>query len=442
MVNLIKILGCAVVLMAFAPPSGRSQVVQTPQDSVDQWSFSDTTPNLTSPEFHESQPIPEEDSADPSVSITGFFHLDSAWFIQDELNRQTLGDIEDGLGFRRARLAATGDLAEDINYIIEFDIAQSQARFVDVWLQLTNTRWGNVRIGRYRQPFGMSELTSVRELPFLERPVTFTQGPFRQTGVMLFDNRPDENGIWAISGYRFLSDNFGNVFADAGGYGIATRVTQILAERSEHELIHLGLDYSYNDPGRGIIQLVSTNEVFVGQNPNLGPAGLSSLPIEGVPPFVNTGQLNASDVQFFNLESAIGMGRLVLQSEARLVQARLSSGESVEFPGAYAQVRYMLTGETIPYVKKNGVFGRVQPLQNWTPSGGIGAWELLGRLSYINLNDGTVAGRELADYTIGLNWYLNRHTKFQGNWIHSQLNDLTLGTSTANTFAVRAQIDF
>lgn len=61
----------------------------------------------------------------PSVNVTGFFHLDSAWFTQDDVNRTTLGDINDGLGFRRARIAAKGNVAEDIQYILEFDFAQS-----------------------------------------------------------------------------------------------------------------------------------------------------------------------------------------------------------------------------------------------------------------------------------------------------------------------------
>ena len=146
----------------------------------------------------------EKDSAKfPTIDITGFFHLDSAWFSQDALNRLTLGDIEDGLGFRRARLAAKGNVTDDMSFLFEFDIAQSQARFVDVWLQANNTPYGNIRIGRYRQPFGMSELTSVRELPFLERPVTFTQSPFRQTGIMFFDTTRHEMETWAVSGYRF-----------------------------------------------------------------------------------------------------------------------------------------------------------------------------------------------------------------------------------------------
>lgn len=378
----------------------------------------------------------------PSVDITGFFHLDSAWFSQDAIGRTTLGDINDGLGFRRARLAAKGNVAEDIQYILEFDFAQSQARFVDVWMQINQTPLGNVRIGRFRQPFGMSELTSVRELPFLERPITFTQSPFRQTGVMLFDSRPDESGTWAASGYRFLSDNFGNVFADSGGYGLATRLSQVILEAGPNRLIHLGVDYSFNNPGRGVIQLVSTNEVFLAQNPNLGPSGLSVLPIEGVTPFVNTGVISVDEVQFLNFESAIAMGRFALQGEARWVQALLASGERALFPGAYAQFRFMLTGEQIPYSKKNGVFGRIVPLNPWTRSGGTGAWELAGRVSHIDLNDAGIEGRRLTDFTAGLTWYCNRYTKFQLNYIHSRLADISFGASEANTFALRAQLDF
>ncbi len=207
---------------------GQDFHAQHPSDHPRVWNLSDIQAHpssqvITSQTFliddQEDQNKSEDESNKfPTAGVTGFFHLDSGWFSQDDLNRTTLGDINDGTGFRRARLAAKGFVAEDIQYILEFDFAQSQARFVDVWMQIDGTRLGNVRIGRFRQPFGMAELTSVRELPFLERPLTFTQSPFRQTGVMLFDARPDESGTWAVAGYRFLSDNFGNVFADTGAY--------------------------------------------------------------------------------------------------------------------------------------------------------------------------------------------------------------------------------
>lgn len=381
----------------------------------------------------------------PNTKITGFFQLDAGFYSQDAVNRLVLGDIEDGVGFRRARLAATGEVAEDVSYIVEFDIAQAQARFVDVWMQFAATPLGKVRIGRYRQPFGMSELTSVRDLAFLERPMTFALAPFRQTGVMLFDTSADERTTWAVSGYRFLSDNFGNVYADTGGYGAAARLTRLLVDEGDERIVHVGVDYSYNDPGRGIVQFVSTNEFFVGQNPNLGPNGLSVLPIIATPPFVNTGEILADDVNMFNAEAAVSLGRFAIQSEARWAVVDATSGQRHSFPGAYAQIRYVLTGETIAYNRDAGVFGRIKPC---APvdfyCGQWGAWEIAARWSYLNLNDAGLPGpgRRLTDTTIGLNWYVNDHTKFQCHWIHSQLADPTFGDSRADTLALRGQIDF
>ena len=371
--------------------------------------------------------------------LTGFFQLDAGYYNQSDRNKAALGDINDSLGFRRARLAVAGDVSPQTSYILEFDFAQGQPRFVDVWMQFANTSVGNIRIGRYRQPFGMTELTSVRDLPFLERPLAFALSPFRQTGVMFSDSAYDQRVTWAASGYRYLSDNFGNVYADAGGYGLATRLTVLPYTNGPDRLVHLGFNYSYNDPGRDMLQFVSTNEFFMGQNPVLGPGGLSVLPIVAVPPFVNSGVLPAGHTNLFNIEGAVSLGRMVLQSEARWASVQTLQGQSFTYPAAYAHVRYMLTGETIPYQRDSGVFGRVTP-----QFGRYGAWELAARLSYIDLNGymPRVFGGRLTNTTLGLNWYVNNNTKFQFNWIYSALDDPAAGDGSASTLAFRGHIDF
>ena len=166
------------------------------------------------------------------------------------------------------------------------------------------------------------------------------------------------------------------------------------------------------------------------------------MPIVGVTPFVNTGPLAAETLQLFNAEAAIGLGPWAIQSEARWARVEQADGQTLTFPGAYVQVRWVLTGEDVPYNKKQAVFTRVIPNSNFDRTGGIGAWELLGRISHLNLNDGPVSGRRLTDFTLGCNWYWNRYAKLQFNWINSQLNDADLGDSDANAFAFRAQIDF
>jgi phosphate-selective porin OprO/OprP len=123
-------------------------------------------------------------------------------------------------------------------------------------------------------------------------------------------------------------------------------------------------------------------------------------------------------------------------------------GGTVTLPAFYAHARYVLTGEAIPYNKKNAVFTRVKP-RCPVGQGGSGAWEVAMRYSYIDLNgtngtiDGAPApGRSMNILTFGLNWYLVDNAKFQFNYIHPFLDDPTLGTSNADYFAVRCQIDF
>ncbi len=395
----------------------------------------------------------------PDMKMTGFFQLDTARFGQSANNIATLGDIQDGTGFRRARLAATGSVTENTTYMFEFDIAQAQARFVDVWGQFNKTPLGNVRIGRFRQPFGMSELTGIRELPFLERPVTFALVPFRQTGIMLFDTALDQRATWAFSGFRTLSDNFGNVYGDNGGYGTSERITFLPVDCGDDALIHLGLDHTYFDPARGLLQYASQDEVFVGQNQAFPPNSFSSLPITGVPPFVNTGVIAVDHANLFNIEAAASVGRALVQSEVRWSRVNLASGDTQTVPAAYITGRYMLTGEIIPYNRTGGVFGRVIPnCPVDLCKGHYGAWELATQISHIDLNrlgglptidpltdlptGGNGAGRRLTNYTLGLNWYLNARSKIAADYIYSDLSDRVRGGSSANTYAGMVQFDF
>lgn len=379
----------------------------------------------------------------PTFIVSGFFHADLVGFNQDNLNKTTVGDLENGGDFRRARVAFKGNVTEDISYIMEFDFAETIPLFADVWVNFTHVPGlGNIRIGRWRQPFGMSELTSIRELPFLERSTLFTFTPFRQTGVGFFNHNADESATWALSGFRYPSNGFGNNVGDGGGWGLSGRAT-LLPVYNNHgeELVHLGANYMYTEPSMDVLRFASQPEIQVAQT----TGGLLPAPLTAVPFFVNTGAMSVQNTNTFGLELAGAIGGVYLQSEARWAMVNMLDGSSETFPGAYAQARYILTEEKLPYNKSGGVFGRVVPDEAFSFSGGgLGAWELAARWSYIDLNGANLAGpgRRLNDLTFGLNWYLNKFTKFQFNYIHAFLDDPVLGKSDADVAAVRAQLDF
>lgn len=371
----------------------------------------------------------------PTVSVTGFFHADGLWFTQDTANREAVNGVHDVADFRRARLAAKGDVADNVSYMIEFDFAfPGRPSFMDVWLDISDLPIGHFRVGQWRQPFCMDALTSVRELTFFERALPFAFVPFRQTGIGFYDTALDEHMTWAVSGYRFPTNVFGNVFGD-DGYGVSVRVTGLLHSDPElNQNTHVGVAYTWNEPATGFTQIRTAPEV-----------GFTQLDFRDVdfevPFFVDTGQIPSHSYQVLGFELAQSFGPLVLQSELMYAWVGQTGGPSVMFPGMYAQASYVLTGERREYNRNQGVFDGVNPANDFGKHG-WGAWEVAARWSYLDLNDNNVLGGRLEDLTFGLNWYLNTFTKFQFQYVRSWLDSPVNGDSACSIFGVRTQLDF
>lgn len=383
----------------------------------------------------------------PTVRLTGFFQADAAWVHQDATNRAAIvdgtpiGDIQDGMDFRRARLAAAGQAWDNVSYMLEMDFAfPGRPSFMDVWLDIDQVLGNNhIRIGHFRQPFGMDGQTSARELTFLERGLPFAFIPLRQIGAMFYGHSEDEVATWALSGFRFPTGPYGGNVGDNGGYGMATRLTGLLINRENScGLLHIGGGYSFIDPANDVVQYRNQPEVFVSESGGGVPFGVPSA----FPAFVDTGAIAADNTNLFSAELAMSYGSFYAQSETIYAVVNQPAGPTVTLPGAYVHGGYFLTGESRVYNGKNGVFGRVKPRSNVGKDGGIGAWEIAGRWSYLDLNDANVQGGRLNDLTAGLNWYLNPYTKFQWNYIYAMLDNPTNGDSDAGIVAMRAQVDF
>lgn len=377
----------------------------------------------------------------PTVKVTGFLQADAGWFSQDAANRVAVDDIQDGADFRRARLAAVGDVAENVGYQMEFDFGfPGRPSFMDVWLEVRELpRLNNLRVGLFRHPIGLDGLTSVKELTFIERGLPFAFLPFRQIGVMSSRANEETGTTWAISGFRFPTDGFGGQVGDNGGYGMATRLTQVAAESSDGSVLHLGGAYSLIDPANDAVRYLSQPEFFIAET---GGAAfvLPGVP-NAVPPFVDTGVIATQTSNLFSAELAGTSGPYHAQAELIYALVNRIGADSVAFNGMSAQVAYILTGEHRPYNRKAGVLGRVVPKRNFG-RGGHGAWEIAGRWSRLDLADADVQGGILNTTTLGLNWYLNKFTKFQFNYIYAFLDSPINGNSEASILATRAQVDF
>lgn len=116
----------------------------------------------------------------------------------------------------------------------------------------------------------------------------------------------------------------------------------------------------------------------------------------------------------------------------------------LDVDGFYVNLAYILTGEDavrdLP----------IKPLGNFDPSqGGWGAWQVAGRYQSLStnrdlINLGLVRGTDKAQsVTLALNWFPNRHIRFQFNFDHAWLEDEIIVQGVTlddeNTFIARLQ---
>jgi phosphate-selective porin OprO/OprP len=431
----------------------------------------------------------------PSFKITGFTQLDTAFYGQTTKNIATVGNAQDGTGFRRARLAVQGKVAEFTAYQVEMDFATAgHPSFFDTYIDQSNLPYlGTFRVGQYCQPFSVDALTGFRNLTFLERSLPFLAFvPFRRVGMQFSNTSENQHTTWATSIFRTggfnnapLGDNrFATDIGDQGGYSFSGRTTHLLMydePAQDRYLWHIGASYDYSQLGANTATGSTSNVPFyqAKTSPEFGPLGNSETSqsfgqaFAATPVFVDSGRYAANNFNLFGFETVYQAGPLGITAEFMGTVVDSQVAGPIFYHGAYVQAAYRLTGEHRIYDKRNGTLGKIIPYTDFFSLTrgrrgiyGWGAWEVAGRLSYVDIQNpaalnghyyvtatnlytgATTPGTgTLTDTTFGVTWFLNAYTKCQFNWIHAFLdnkssNPVTQGQSFANLFVGRFQVDF
>jgi phosphate-selective porin OprO/OprP len=383
-----------------------------------------------------------------TYKLGGQVVMDALWFNQNDASRAAVGDVDDAFGFRRARLYLTGEMHEIFNYAMGFDFAQGSATdgrptFLDNYLGVTDLPViGNLRIGHFFEPFMLERSGSNRNTTFMERSLADAFAPSRNLGIMIFDQSEDQRFYWALGSFRGASDNFGDESGDQEGQTVDGRLVwrPYYDEASNGRYyLHLGGGYSYRQAADGQVRFRSRPEAFGNSDAN-NPA---------TPYFVDTGTLAAHYSQLFGGELLWVNGPLCIQGEYVGAPVNRTTGNDTLFHGGYLNVSYMLTGEHRPYNRAGAIIDRVIPFENFfrvrTSDGrivtGLGAWEVAGRISYIDLASQDIDGGRLRDITFGINWYASPNHRFRFNYIQAHLDRFSATTDT-NIFGVRFDMDF
>jgi len=355
------------------------------------------------------------------LKIGGRIQTDWSFFGADDEIERTVGPLEDGTEFRRARMYVSGTVYDNIEFKAQFDFAGGEVEDKDLYIGLRKLPVvGNFRVGHFKEPFGLEEIGSSNNMTFMERDsASDAFAPFRNSGFMIHDTMLDKRMTWAVGAFR-ETDGLG--FGEGGrDYNFTGRLTGVpLYKDKGRELVHLGVSYTHKNFGDDSVRFRARPESHKS------------------PRFVDTGEFRAQYADIVLAEAAWVHGPFSLQGEytQAFVQSRVM--EDPAFWGAYVQASYFLTGEHRPYSLSKAVFGKLKPKHNYDGKGGKGAWEVAARYSQLDLNDARIKGGEIRNFTLGLNWYLNPATRVMWNYIRS---DRTSGGS-ADILQMRFQFVF
>ncbi|MHC4395878.1 MAG: OprO/OprP family phosphate-selective porin [Planctomycetota bacterium] len=360
----------------------------------------------------------ETPDKDFTLKIGGRIMNDWGWMRQDSAVKSSKGNLLDGTEFRRARLYISGLIYGNVDYKLQFDFANGSAVLKDAFLGIRDLPIGYLKMGHFKEPFGLEELTSSKYITFLERALPAAFAPSRNTGFMLSSTAYDKRMTWAAGVFRDTGSTGSGT--SEGGYNVTGRITALpWYENDGAKLLHVGVAYSLRDP-------TSTEQYKSAPEAHLAPY------------FVDTTAFTANTTCLLGLESALVYGPFSVQGEYMRADADRSGSPSATFDGFYIQGSYFLTGEYRKYSTSKGAFDRVKPKENFTYGAGLGAWEVATRYSQIDLSDNGISGGKLKDITVGLNWYLNPNMRVMWNYIHAKLD----GVGDSDLALMRLQIDF
>lgn len=355
------------------------------------------------------------------LKLGGRFQGDWAVFDTRHDIEDDFGDFEEGTEVRRGRVYYSGTLYKHFEFKTQIDLADGYIEAKDVYIGLVDfPAIGNLRIGHFKEPFGLNELTSSKYIMFMERSLTTEAfAPGRNAGVMLHSTALGDRMTWAVGVFRETDDFFDGELSD--GLHLTGRVTSLpWYEDDGRKLLHVGFAWSHQDPGGDDIGFDARPESHL------------------APKLADSGDIAADAVDLVGLEAALVYGSFSLQGEYIHAFVNRKDGGELQFNSFYVQGSYVFTGEHRSYETDVAEFGRIRPQRNFGEDGGMGAWEAALRFSYLDLNDDDILGGRVSDLTVGLNWYLNPNVRVSWNYVYSDAQD----SGFANIFQMRLQLAF
>ena len=378
------------------------------------------------------------------IKIGGRLHADASIHVGDTPGPDTAAGARrgttDGTEIRRARFLLKATLFEDWAWNGEVDFASNKVALKDFDVAYRGLEDSAISLGHQKQPYSLDVEMSSNDSPFIERGVDnelIIPVVDRAIGI-----RMDTHGDRWFVAAGFYGD--GATSGDANtseGWCAAARAI-LTPLREDDRVLHLGF--------RGAVRSPEANDEslrFRAETTHMSDYFV-----------VDTDSLiqDIDEVILYGPEAAFAWGPFSIYGEYNRAVIRRRRADTLQFESGHVAVTWSLTGESraAAYRIGSGEFKRLHPEKDFSlKSGGIGAWELGARYSYVNLTDGSASssgsvngGREHA-ITTALNWYVNPVVRFMIDWTHiletgASPDEINREAEGLDIFAFRTQFAF
>ena len=332
---------------------------------------------------------------------------------------------------RRARLLLSGDVLEHFHYGFQYEFQGAGSRnLLDALVDIRAADFLYIRLGQFKEPFGLEQSTSDKNLFLTERSMGYTLTPQRDVGAMVHATVLEDRLTYGLGIFNGdgLDDSTGG---DVDTPQLTTRIVLAPFKNSGWKLgenLQLGGSLSYADIDRNnVVVQASTagGTEFLGVSPNAKFAIVQ----------------DADRLIRYGAELGWALGPLGLMAEyvvADFGDVETSNSRfDLDLQSYYIAILWMLTGEHPGF--QNGVLQPISPAADLWHNG----WGALGlSLRYDSFRAGSEvynlvsAGdsvREATAYTVALNWYLNRFARLALEFTRTEFDQPLLIDRDAQT---------
>lgn len=394
---------CATVPVATAAGTDKSTNASI-DDAIDASEADDAGPSKS-----ERSKWNEYDGKLFTLRLGGGLLIDTASYVQDADSKKQMS-LHSAIDLRDFRVLLKGafKFAPRLSYSIGYmyDAPNDVWRFRQTGIMIdVPEASGNFFVGRTKEGFSTNKLMVGYNGWANERAAANDAFlPILADGVKWTGNGFGNKLVYNIGWFTNALASVQQTYVKNDRQVAARAVWLPYAKTDSKNLLHLALEGRHGSALKGNFQFRSKPESFPAQSYA-----------------VDTGKFPASYSNMLGIEAYYRREALMFGSEYFLNKVSSQQTNDPFFHGGEIFAAYLLTGEIRRYNERGAFFESILPSRP-VFKGGSGAWELVFRMSYADLDSGLIEGGRFWRATPMANWYLADYMRLEFVYGYSVLD--------------------